>query len=252
MKKRVTGIILAGIMVFLTGCSIIPQYYSKDQVVEFAEAVFGEDITFLSGEKDRKNKQVVYTFADSEQREFTVTTYAKHNSFDGLTLPAYHTWIRESYEKSIYVLYQEEIQEIIEDSGFQIRMITPVDWCDPGHSELNDRPVEIVLTSFHEGEEVYEDLRQLAQIGVEIDRMLHYEYDWQYDGAPKDLYYTNNLDSSLCGMGIVFCNKADDSIACQIYFNFSTNENERWDEDALYEYLKQQVEDRRYETKEKY
>lgn len=127
----------------------------------FAEAVFGEGITFLSGEKDRKNKQVVYTFADSEQREFTVTTYAKHSSFDGLTLPAYHTWIRESYEKSIYVLYQEEI---IEDSGFRIRMITPVDWCDPGHSELNDRPVEIVLTSFHEGEEVYEDLRKLAGI----------------------------------------------------------------------------------------
>lgn len=212
MRKSLMCGMLTGIMVLLTGCSVIPQYYSQEQVVDFAEAVFGEDITFLSGEKDRKNKQVVYTFADSEQREFTVTTYAKHNSFDGLTLPLYHTWIRESYERSIYMLYHEEIKAIIEDSGFEIGSITPVDWDVPGDSEINDHPVDIAVTSFHEGEEAYEDLRRLAQIGVEIDKMLHYEYDWQYDGSEKDMHYTNYLDSSLCSMRIVFCDKADDSI----------------------------------------
>lgn len=244
MKKRAMGIILAGMMVFLTGCSIIPQYYSKEQAVDFAEAVFGEDITFLSGEKDRKNKQVVYTFADSQQREFTVTTYAKHNSFDGLTLPVYHTWIRESYEKSIYMLYQEEIQQIIENSGLEAEVLMRGEWEEPEHSAVNDSPVPIWLTSYHEGEEIYADLRKLAQIGAEIDGLLQYEYDWQYDASAIEMHYSNHLDSSMGGMRITFRNREDNLSAGQAGFNFSTDENERWDEDTLYEYLKQQVEDK--------
>lgn len=243
MKKITVLVCCVVLSVCLSGCTLWPVYYSKNDVKDIAEDVVGEDIEYISKTNDKGNYRVIYNFEDEKGRAFTFTAYVQETPFiDGATLPGYVSRLRDSYLKSIYMHHKEEIDEILyrtmEENDWTINIYScPMETEDTPQVSLAvmDSPVFITMDTHSVTEEERdEDIRQFAKMGAEIDEILSYEYHWQAE-ENDDIIYRYNED---CKILLNF--RDGGQMDNQVDIVFSLSEETRWTEESLYENLKQQ------------
>ncbi|MBQ7776545.1 MAG: hypothetical protein IJ379_11560 [Lachnospiraceae bacterium] len=244
--KRIKILICCMILgLCLTGCTLWPVYYEESTITEAAKEVVGEEVEYISLKKDKDNQRVIYTYADDKEREFTFTAYAEHPDFiDGASLPGYQCELQDSYLKSIFMHHKEEIDEIlyqtIEENGWELdRYDCPVETEETSKVSLPvmDSPVFIMIDSMAGSAQAQdEDMRQLARMGVQIDQILCYEYDYTAV-TNEDIIYRGDDE---CTIILVFESK--DMPSNRVSFDFSISEETRWTEESLYEYLRQKYE----------
>ena len=246
MKRTVVIIISIIMLLGVSGCTAFPEYHSEDTIQTVTEELFGEAVTLLTMEEDKENKRIIYTYEDGKGREFRVFSYAEHSNFDGADLPGYYSKITESYQKDIFMLHKEEFDAIVEkhtkDTGITLDYIS----CDT-ESKITDWQVEIMpiyirfTSDATTKEQVEEDIRVMAEMGMEADALLDFEYDWEKARFREDDvicdWYPN-----LCRMQLVF-EVANDKMKDRTQFDFSVSEEERWTEEELYTYLIEQLDE---------
>ena len=245
MKKK--WIIIAGMafsMLYFTACSMFPVYNSKEEVESYAKAVVGEDITFVSEEKNKDKKRNIYTFKDNQDREFNYYAYTQHPDFiDGASLPGYEARLADSYLKDIYLYHKEELDAllypVIEENDWELTRYDCVTETSETSWKVSCSPVKIYLKSTAFGVVNHEDsMRSLAKLGAQMDSILAYEYSNENLNKEDDVIYR-----LLTGGGIQLDFKENNQFISIVYFDFSTTEETRWTEESLYEHLKQQYDE---------
>ncbi len=245
MKKKVILILLTVLAIMgITACSMFPVYNSKEEVEAYAEAVVGEDITFVSEENNKDTKRFTYTFQDNQNREFCFISYSQHPDFlDGASLPGYEARLVDSYLKSIYLHHKEELDallySVVEENGWELTRYDCVTETSDTSWKVICSPVKIYLKSTEFGVVNHEDsMRSLAKLGAQMDAILAYEYSNENLNKEDDAIYRMQTGG---GIQLDFMeNKQHVSI---VSFEFSTSEDERWTEESLYEYLKKQYDE---------
>lgn len=245
MKRKL--IIIVGIAISalcLTACSMFPTYYSREEVESIAKAVVGDDINYISEEKNKDKKRITYTFEDNKGRKFTYITYSKHPDFiDGASLPGYGSRMVDSYLKSIYMHHKEEIDAIlypaVEEAGWELTRYDCVTKTSDISWQVLNSPVKIYLKSTEYGAVNHEDsMRALAKLGAQLDAILAFEYSNEKLKEYDDILYRYQL-----GGGFQLDFMEDKRHISIVSFAFSTSEETRWTEESLYEYLKQQYDE---------
>lgn len=244
--KKFLFLIMSTVMFFcISGCTLFPKYHSEETIQEVAEEMFGENVTLVGMEKEKENKRVIYTYKDVKGREFTISSYAEHSNFDGADLPGYYNKIMDAYQKDIFMLHKDEFDEIVEENtagtGIVLDYISCDSWGEFTDWQVASMPIYIRFVSDAAGEQIDKELRIMARMGAEMDALLAYEYDWEKTRFREDgIIY--DWHTSLCGINFKL-GEGSDGLRKQVMFDFSISEEERWTEEELYLYLREQLDE---------
>lgn len=227
-------IILCAMM--CSGCSVTQKYYSKRKVKKFTKDLVANDVKYIKNEKVDKYK--VFHFEDSKGRPFSVAVFSKHAKLFGVEeLPFYTTGIVDMYQVSVFQYERDRIQKILDDTGLEW---SELELFDEGTEQIDKIREARSGYSTHvniniSGPIEKEDLKVIAQAGVEIDQILEYEYD---KDVKTKLRYD---DQHLSHMRVEFRDK-ESKIYQSIEFAFSGSENDRWTEEYIYNRLLEKYE----------
>jgi len=101
MKKKFIILLIIIISLFICGCSTEPTYYSRDEVIEYVNKIFGNSYklqkinTVVEG--DKKNPQYEYIFKDKySDFTFSVTSYTYNISLDASQTIFYDKGIKKA------------------------------------------------------------------------------------------------------------------------------------------------------------
>lgn len=229
-KSFLIGLCLI-LCLFSTGCTVFPRCYSKSQVKNYAKGLISEDIKYKKCKKF-KNRKVLF-FEDEKGREFTVETFSRHNyGVSGVKLPGYHTYICDSYERSIFLQNIDKIEDILNETGYDWTI-----WTDDLEGDFDileqAKAGYYFPISIQKSNVTKEELRMIAHAGTQIDELLQYQYHYQYD---DEVDLTVERGGGFAELTVCFA-EDEDVARRSISLNFSRSDDDRWIEDDIYNYL---------------
>ena len=246
MKKLVVICMAVLMMCSLTACAGNLNHYTKQESEALMEDVIGQDVTYVSTEKYPKEKKVVHLFEDEDGVEFAVISEMSQGWFSaGL----YRCYISDNYVAAKLEAHEQEIMDILEQYELKQYLRDPSYVLDEdialGEGACPDVfYFELPIGSVEENKEVIE---HMAAAGAQIDELLSFCYDEDY-ALSVDLEggdYQNYV--SYTGMNLRFMYEAvayDGRVyekSDMMWFEWSLTEEDRWSEEALYEYLEAQL-----------
>lgn len=246
MRKVICMLVAALVMGSLTACGKDLNHYTKKESEALMEEVIGQDVTYISTDKYPKEKKVVHMFEDEDGVEFAVISEMSQGWFE---VGLYHCYISDNYVAAKQETHEQEIMGILEQYGLKQYLRDPSYTLDEeialGEGACPDvLYFELPIGTVEENKEVIENM---AAAGAQIDEMLSICYDEDYALA-VDLEggdYQNYV--SYTGMNLRFMYEAvayDGRVyeaSDMMIFPWSMTEEERWSEEALYEYLEAQL-----------
>lgn len=121
ITTAVLVVFAAGGLVF-AGCAAGADYYGREEVVRYAQAVHGSGTAFVREETFRYadgGRAVQYIFKDSAGRKFTVSTEPVNNSTG---MSSAQRGICDRYYDAIITDRMSRLQALIDDSGLDVRI----------------------------------------------------------------------------------------------------------------------------------
>lgn len=219
-----------------SGCSVRQKYYSKRKVKKFTKDLVANDVKYIKNEKVDGYK--VFHFEDSKGRPFSVAVYSEYIQLYAGEFPLYTTGIVDMYQVSVFQYERDRIQKILDDTGLEWSELDIFDESTEQIDKIREAKsgYSIHMNIIKGGPIEKEDLKVIAQAGVEIDQILEYEYD-------KDVKTKLQFDDQhLSEMQVVFGDKESESNMYRVEIPFSTTENDRWTEEYIYNRLLKEYE----------
>ncbi len=174
MKKVIFLIVILAFL-SLTACSVKPVYYTRDEVLSYANRVFGYDIVLLEelaypDDSEEENMMFEFVFVDDNGIEFSVFDYTGHVNFVSGETIFYEKKISDNYINTMIDYNSEGIEDILKSYGIFDY------WFEEGLIlHLND----------------YNQFEATAKAIEEIDALLNFDIDyenWSYGSLARDGY----------------------------------------------------------------
>ena len=246
MKKLIVICMAALMMCSLTACAGDLNHYTKKESEALMEDVIGQDVTYVSTDKYPKEKKVVHLFEDEGGVEFAVISEMSQGWF---AVGLYHCYISDNYIAAKLEAHEQEIMNILEQYELKKYFRDPSYVLDEDIALGEGACPDVLYFELPIGtvEENIEIIENMAAAGAQIDELLSISYDEEYamNVAVEGGHYDNYV--SYTGMNLRFTYEKT-AFDGRIYessdmmsFNWSLTEEERWTEEALYEYLEAQL-----------
>lgn len=162
MKKKWIISLLLILTLGLAGCSTKPTYYSKEEVEEYVEDVFGKDFSLIEedsylDDSDEKNPIYEYIFENDKGIKFSVYAYTYHVSIDASQSIFYDKSIKDNYIESIMKYYENDIKSLCASVSFD--------------ASMEDLSMKFFLDD-------YKQIPEAAKLIARIDHVVSMEYDY--------------------------------------------------------------------------
>lgn len=240
MKRIVIAVLVLTFTFILGGCSISPVYHSKSEVDDFAKTVFGENVKYISVNKQRSEHYDQYVYEDEKGQQFTITSYAYQTNLDGATMPGYYKAIRESYQYDIYMNHKEELDAVLDEMTDNTGLfIYNYDYHEnTNNAFIKESPVDITIGTKASGKELEEVLKIYAKYYVKMDEILSYNCDFIAGRNMENIRYNDHVFNSSIDLKLF---DERDKFVEITRADFSCSDEERWDEATLYNHLYEQI-----------
>lgn len=240
MKRIVIAVLVLTFIFILGGCSVFPKYYSKSEVDDFAKTVFGENVKYISVNKQRSEHYDQYVYEDEKGQQFTITAYAYQTNLDGATLPGFYQAIRESYQYDVYMSHKEELDAVLDEMTDNTGLyIVRYDWHENSTNvSIKESPVDITIGTKATGKELEEVLKTYVEYYLKMDEILSYNYDFKAGRDMENIVF--NYHVFISSMDLKLFDERDKFVEIA-KADFSCSDDERWDETILYNHLYEQI-----------
>ncbi len=180
IKKLIIILIAMIACIGFVGCSLDPVYYSKRDVMNYAEKIFGNDIELIEeleyeDDQEESNLMYEYVFQDDSGLEFSVYNYTTHTYLTGNQTIFYQKNIDSDYLLKMVSYKEEDLLPLLDHSNFDYK--------------FEDGYITLYLES-------YLDLEEASTLLEDIDRLLSFEYDleaWDEYAHNYGLHYRVSL-----------------------------------------------------------
>ena len=246
MRKILCLCMAALMMCSFTACAGNLNHYTKEESETLMEDVIGQDVTYVSTDKYPKEKKVVHLFEDEDGVEFAVISEMSQGWF---SVGMYHCYISDNYVAAKLEAHEQEIMDRLEQYELKqyLRDSSYVLDEDIALGEGACPDVfyfELPIGSVVENKEVIE---HMAAAGAQIDEMLSICYDENYaldvdlEGGDYQNYVSyTGMNLRFMYEGIAYDGRVYEK-SDMMSFDWSLAEEDRWSEEALYEYLESQL-----------
>ncbi len=145
----------------LVGCSLDPVYYSKREVLNYAQKIFGENIQLIEeleykDEQEENSLMYEYVFQDDNGLEFSVYNHSSRTYFTSNETKFYQKNIENDYIAKMVSSKEKELLLHLDNSSFSYR--------------FEEGSITLYLES-------YLDLEKASTLLAEIDSLLSFEYN---------------------------------------------------------------------------
>ncbi|MFI3172975.1 MAG: hypothetical protein R3Y58_11515 [Eubacteriales bacterium] len=145
----------------LTACSFTPTYYSKNEVKNYVNDIFGNEYSLSDSHSyaDEEEGTMIYEyiFTNKEDFSFSVKSYTDHVSFISGETVFYEKCISDDFLTKMAELHMAEIQSVIYSVPFEVKQYNLGVSC-----YLED----------------YTQIPDVAKLIVELDTILDLEYEY--------------------------------------------------------------------------
>ncbi len=228
---------------FLTGCTIINErYMTVKEAEKFAEELIGEDVTHTMTCEDVYDRRKIYIFKDAKGREFAIENQLSRDQFEAFQYGAYKCHVTENYIAAMVIDNQMEIMEIVEKNDLLPYLDMGSAWETKiynGESFIADQiSFEVMAGTAEENREI---LMRIAKAGAEIDAIVALTIDLGYEDIAEEKGIRYHAYNDYMGIRVEFEGEKRilDIVGCE----FSTSEEARWTQDALFQALYEQIEE---------
>lgn len=163
MKKKLIILLIIIISLFISGCSTEPTYYSRDEVIEYVNKIFGNSYklqkinTLVEG--DKKNPQYEYIFKEKHSDfTFSVTSYTYNISLDASETIFYDKGIKNNFINEKVAYHSQKIDSYLNQASFS--------------TNRTEYATYLYLDS-------YTQLEEAANLITKIDQLVAFEYNYK-------------------------------------------------------------------------
>lgn len=164
--------IIIGLLIFMMGCSVRPEYESKDNIINIVHKNYGSDyqlvksLSYKDGTAEN-NMEYEYIFENSKGNSFSMYTYSRHVAIDASVTSFYGKMISDNYVTSKITKQYDKIKKIFDDSKIKYEFI---------NKDKSNYTINFYLKNI-------EEINKLSDILYEVNKLIDFEKNLNMDSG---------------------------------------------------------------------